>query len=119
MFSCVWIVGRFCSFPAAAAYNSHSSHVVDVPIGFLDNAQAECDHDRHAASNAAHKLRFSSSLEDQSAQNNMVAAEKDDLTSPQSRKLRTRSFMQTRAEPRYRLIRCFRKLARNRKFPHG
>ena len=44
-----------CAFSlAAATYNSHSSDIVDVPIGFLNKAQSECDHTRNATSNAAH-----------------------------------------------------------------
>ena len=39
---------------AAATYKSHSSDAVGVPIDFLDEAQATCDHTRHADSIAAH-----------------------------------------------------------------
>ena len=64
---------------AAATCNSHSSQLVAVPAAFLDNAQFECDHTRHAASNAAHSCYGQAVCEDPSAQDNRSVAETADL----------------------------------------
>ena len=69
--------GELCLL--AAIYNSHNCHNVEVPVDFLDKAQSECDHTRHAASNAAHSCDAQAVFEDQSVQDNRSAAEKADL----------------------------------------
>ena len=54
------------SAPAAAAYVSHSSDIVDVLNGLLDKAEAQLDETRHADLNAAHNFALlKQSLEDQ------------------------------------------------------
>merc|ERR1719414_2422993 len=59
------------SAPAAAAYKSHSSDIVDVLNDLLDKSQTELDDTRHAESNAAHNFAMlKQSLEDQLAQDN-------------------------------------------------
>eukprot|EP00450_Noctiluca_scintillans_P002421 CAMPEP_0194482150 /NCGR_PEP_ID=MMETSP0253-20130528/4235_1 /TAXON_ID=2966 /ORGANISM="Noctiluca scintillans" /LENGTH=688 /DNA_ID=CAMNT_0039321673 /DNA_START=47 /DNA_END=2116 /DNA_ORIENTATION=+ len=59
------------SAPAAAAYASHSSDIVDVLNDLLDKAQTQLDETRHAESNAAHNFALlRQSLEDQLAQDN-------------------------------------------------
>ena len=64
---------------AAATYNGHSSQPVAVPVAFLDTAHSECDHTRHAASNAAHSCDGQAVCEDPSAQDNRSVAETADL----------------------------------------
>ena len=57
------------SAPAAAAYVSHSSDIVDVLNDLLDKAEAPLDETRHADLNAAHNFALlKQSLEDQLAQ---------------------------------------------------
>jgi len=59
------------SAPAAAAYVSHSSDIVDVLNDLLDKAQTQLDETRHAESNAAHNFALlKQSLEDQLKQDN-------------------------------------------------
>ena len=115
---------------AAATSNSHSSQTVAVPVAFLDNAQFECDHTRHAASNAAHSCYGQAVCEDPSAQDNRSVAETADLAeggtcaqaaacrvtfikvvAETGRWQRQRRFaIQRLAHLRYRPIRCIRKL---------
>ena len=57
------------SAPAAAAYVSHSSDIVDVLNDLMDKVQTQLDETRHAESNAAHNLALlRQSLEDQLTQ---------------------------------------------------
>jgi len=57
------------SAPAATAYVSHSSDIVDVLNDLLDKAEAQLDETRHADLNAAHNFALlKQSLEDQLAQ---------------------------------------------------
>ena len=54
------------SAPAAAAYVSHSSDIVDVLRDLMDKAQTQLDETCHAESNDAHNFALlRQSLEDQ------------------------------------------------------
>ena len=50
-----------------------------MPVAFLDTAHSECEHTRHAASNAAHSCYGQAVCEDPSAQDNRAVAETSDL----------------------------------------